>query len=154
MSKGVDFLDAIERAHQLSATEPASLFNALMPNKKSPEPGNPRGIPQEAIDWEYHCDVFLIHRPWHNCGRCQEDVQARKVELPDDGDITCPHTRRKNYLEVMQKILNEGWLQVKRDEQFLQNGSVQVIVGWLVAKPNKEKIKKVTEKSYVNTSED
>lgn len=153
MSKGADFLDAIESAQRLVASEPASLFQALAPQKKAPDTGR-EILSQEAIDWEYQCDVFLIHRPWHNCSRCTEDVQSSKVELPEDGDITCPHTRKKNYLQTMQKILNEGWLQVKRDEQFLQNGSVQVMVGWLIPKQNKEKAKKLAEKTFANTSED
>lgn len=151
MSKGTDFFDAIENAQRLVASEPASLFQALAPQKKAPEQNI---LSQEAIDWDYQCEIYLIHRPWHNCGRCTDDIQGNKVELPEDGDITCPHTRKKNYLQTMQKILNEGWLQVKRDEQFLQNGSVQVMVAWLVPKPNKEKAKKLAEKTFANTSED
>lgn len=157
MSKGVDFLDAIDKAQELLSTEPASLFAALTPPKKALLPPTKTGaLPesQESVDWDYQCDVFLIYRPWHNCPRCGEDIQARKVELPEDGDIVCPHTRRKAYLAVIQKILNEGWLQVKRDEQFLQSGSVQVMVGWLVPRQNKEKAKKLVANSYANTSEE
>lgn len=153
MSKGVDFFDAIERAQEMLSSEPASLFKSLTPAKKA-LPSQPTPESKELVDWEYHCDVFLIHRPWHNCPRCQEDIQSRKVELPEDDDISCPHTRKKAYLQTIQKILNDGWLQVKRDEQFLQSGSVQVMLGWLVAKPNKEKTKKAVDKTFANTSED
>lgn len=156
MSKPTDFMDAIAQSQQSTfGNEPASLFKSLSTTRKpAADSSNPYGVPYEQLDWDYNCDVYLIYRPWGSCGRCKDKLDNGTVELPDDGDISCPHTRRSEYLATMKKILNEGWLQVKREEQFLQSGSVQVMVGWLVPKINKEKAKRAIEKTLANTSED
>lgn len=45
-------------------------------------------------------EVFLVFRPWQTCRKCQENSE---MDL-DEGDAVCPHTRKKEYEELLNRM--------------------------------------------------
>lgn len=68
------------------------------------------GASRGAVVVKY--DVFSVFRPWQVCRRCQENFDPEKsvdpAALPDEGDIVCPHTRRAEYVALLNRCRTDN----------------------------------------------
>lgn len=84
-------------------------------------------------DVKVHYDVFSLFRPWQACRRCQENLDPdRSVDataLPDVGDLVCPHTRRAEYVKLvnairqgknLNRLSHETWTSQATGERFAE----------------------------------
>lgn len=160
---GPSFADAIEGTLP-SAQDLSSIYaqqtggGARPPGVRTvPEtdPANPYGLAFDFYAFDYHHDVFTIHRVWSQCRRCQDDfARTEPARRAEDEDPVCPHTRRRAYLAQMQKFLTEGHIRQSLREETLMDGSIQVSLAWLVPRVDKKRLDEAKKKSQVRTSED
>jgi len=61
--------------------------------------------------------VLVLWRPWENCPRCQLAMTEGRVEFPEDGDYTCPHTQEKEYKAIKDLCLR-GEAVLQKEEFF------------------------------------
>jgi hypothetical protein len=118
------------------------------------DPRNVYNVPYEMLDYTFQHEVYVIYRPWLSCQRCKDDLNKSKVRLAEDGDYTCPHTRKNEYLVQMQRFLTEGHTRVSQREETLMDGSIQVSISWLVPKVDEKKLAEAKKRSMSRTSED
>lgn len=98
---------------------------------------------------EYRYEVFTIHRPWEACPTCGRLYRSQKDEegnwcaperaLPEDSDVVCPHTRRKEYLAVMRSHHLQEIQVINRRIETLKNGVMNVLVEWVILPPSEKK---------------
>jgi len=94
--------------------------------------------PGQSQRFEYQYDCFVVHQPPWVCGKCREAAeQAHDQAKPGDvegdeapGQVSCPHTRRRAYVELMNKSLRREVTIASHKESQLQNGCIQVSVAW------------------------
>lgn len=161
-ANGPSFADAIESTlpdmGQLESAfaAPTSAARRVPGTRTVPasDPNNPYGVPYEMFDFRYNHDVYVIYRPWHTCRRCNDEMAKGAVTMPEDGDYTCPHTRRAAYLAQMQRFLSDGHLRLGQREETLMDGSIQVSVSWMVPQLDEKKLAEAKKKSQERTSED
>ena len=80
-------------------------------------------------------DTFIVFRPWQGCNRCQKLVNEGSLELPEDGDHVCPHTRHRDYLHLMNQLRNpgpHGPVKLSYDEFTNERGERYAAVAWEV----------------------
>lgn len=78
-------------------------------------------------------DTFIIFRPWQGCHRCKKAVEDGAVVLPDDSDLTCPHTRHREYVALMNRLRNadrQGPNRLGYDEFNNDRGERYAAVTW------------------------
>lgn len=101
------------------------------------DPRNPYVRPVQEMSFDLDHEVFLIYRPWEKCSRCIAALKNESLSLPPDGDHVCPHTRLKEYRQLL-KDRSSGVCQIfSTTETTLKDGSVQVSVG--IARPKTKK---------------
>lgn len=83
--------------------------------------------------------VFVIWRPWETCKRCIQELDDENLQLPSNGDYTCPHVNSVEYKDTIDRCLRgEGIISTK--EAFnLKNGTRCVHVEWMEADPERAK---------------
>ncbi len=120
------------------ANELNSMFTSSNQNgtktMKADDPANPYKIPYEVLEYTYHHEVFVIHKPWGKCNRCYKAIEEKEIEIPEEGDHVCPHTNMSRYLKQVQRFLDEGHIQRTSREETLVDGSIQVSISWLIPK--------------------
>lgn len=96
-----------------------------------------------AYDWYIQRKVFVIYRPWDNCGRCEEALARGTDVLPAEGDYECPHTQVKEYKTVLDDILAAKFVFGSEQEIPQKDGSIVISLRWY-EKKSKRKLPKVT----------
>lgn len=82
--------------------------------------------PNQAFNFDH--EVFVIWRPWESCKRCWYALDQKELTLPVDGDFVCPHTRIKEYKELLAKR-SQGLCEFPSYEATtLKNGVIQVSI--------------------------
>jgi len=118
--------EAVELPEFTGAFSPASPYRTV----KYEEPE--RGAKKNSDAPVFKHEVFIIHRPWEGCRRCQEAEESGNLAMaPDEADYVCRHTRRDAYLKACQKMVSQEWVRVSYQEETLKNGVIQVSVSWL-----------------------
>lgn len=81
----------------------------------------PRQSVPGKVSQDLHCisfsKVLVLWRPWENCPRCVAAIASHKVEIPDDGDYTCPHTQDSEYKRIKDMCLR-GDAVLQKEEFF------------------------------------
>lgn len=68
-------------------------------------PRNPLEKTTKKASGVVHYDVFSLFRPWQACRRCQEALTLGEVQPPPgEGDMECPHVRRKEFVLLCNRI--------------------------------------------------
>jgi hypothetical protein len=119
-------------------------------------PKNPYAVPYQAMDYTYHHEVFLIHKPWNQCNQCKDDLNSGILKLPETGTPKCPHTDKDAYIKQVNSFLSKGHIKQTLKEDLLIDGSVVVSLSWLVphVDPKKlEAMRKNAEDHGSNSSE-
>lgn len=83
-----------------------------------------------------HTRTFTLWRPFEGCKRCKNAIEKGYLILPEDeGDYTCKHVQRKEYEEIINKIMRGRG--IKQHEEFFMLGEgvrcVQIV--WLEPDP-------------------
>jgi len=98
------------------------------------------GIPGVvAYDYFIHRKGFVIYRPWDNCSRCTGALASGAVSLPDEGDISCPHTAISEYKRVVDEILSGKLIFGSEQELVQKDGSIVISLRWYEAKASAKK---------------
>jgi len=72
-------------------------------------PRNPLEKPAKKTPAKVCYDVFSLFRPWQACRRCQEALTLGEVQPPPEaGDLACPHVRRKEFVDLCNRIRAGG----------------------------------------------
>lgn len=118
--------EAVELPEFTGAFSPASSYRTV----KYEEPE--RGTKKTPDTPTFRHDVFVIHRPWEGCRRCQEAEKVGNLVMGDgETDYVCKHTRRDAYLKACQKMAAQEWTRVSYKEETLKSGVIQVSMSWL-----------------------
>ena len=94
--------------------------------------------------YEFKYDVFVVHRPPGACFECRlltEQVFNQRREAiaggidpktvePDFDFHLCPHNRRAEYVELMNRVARKEVVVGTHREETLQAGIVQVCMSW------------------------
>lgn len=116
----------------------------------------PRNQTTNPANLMYHHDTFVVFRPWESCHRCMDAVLGKRVqddedvegsneprrreppteELPAVGDRVCPHTRKHEYEQLVERIARTQMMATAPSENLLRNGTIIVSIGWW--EPKKE----------------
>lgn len=97
-----------------------------------------------AAAYEFHYDVFVVHRPPGACFECRvltEQVFNQRREAiaggidpntvaPGFDFHTCVHNRRAEYVALMNRVASKEVVVGSHREETLQAGIVQVCVSW------------------------
>lgn len=165
VSSGLDFISALNAASQAphQGGEGRDLPDGFpvpqMQGHRIIDSTKEEGIEGvSAYDYASHRRVFLIYRPWNACPRCSDDLATQKVSLPDDGDITCPHTSLREYKETKDRALAGQLIWGAEQETTQRDGTIVVSAVWYESKINhkrKRALEKQLERNVaVTTSED
>ena len=110
-------------------------WGATEPARRGPQAAS--GAPRVR---KWHRDVFVIYRPLHTCPFCSRKIHAERdtegnflgEAMPDPGDTEylCPHVRRTEYQQVLDKLAAESVFVGESTVTTLANGVVQVVVTW------------------------
>jgi len=73
---------------------------------RGPRPGFADPAENRKKKLKVQQDTFLIFRPWQGCQRCKKLVEDGEIVLPDESDITCRHTRHREYVTLLNKLRN------------------------------------------------
>lgn len=88
-------------------------------------------------------EYFTVYRPWEQCQRCKDDLAQQMVELPEEGDLTCPHTNKRS-LDAIYLKAAKGRALINHEEQIVQkDGTVVVSIVWGEMRDDVKKRKKV-----------
>jgi hypothetical protein len=87
-----------------------------------------------AYDFTCFRQVFLIYRPWDSCKRCAQDMGNNIVQLPAEGDYTCPHTDLVKYQGIVNKALAGEFLMGPENEVVQKDGSIVISMKWFEKK--------------------
>jgi hypothetical protein len=91
---------------------------------------------QKIVHYVYLCDVFVIFRPWETCPACLRKLRKKDdqgevyLDLPETGDIVCPHTRKAEYIALGARLAKGEGKVVGHRVEILSSGVVQVFVEW------------------------
>jgi len=77
--------------------------------------------------------VFTLWRPWETCRRCLAAIKSGELELPEDGDHTCPHVQAEAYKAVVDVCLKGDAVLTSKEMFNLPDGARCVHVEWLTA---------------------
>lgn len=104
----------------------------------------PLGVPG-ALAYDYHVErkVFVIFRPYWECGRCRDAMLNNEVAMPKEGDYECPHTHLKGYKEVVDRALAGQIIIGPENEQVLKDGTILVSVKWWESKINHKRLRQL-----------
>jgi len=146
---GLDFASILGQAAKPPSTEeggrdlPDGFPFMRAEHHKMVEEGE-EGIPGLlAYDYFIHRRGFVIYRPWDNCARCTSDLASGGTTLPDDGDLTCPHTSVLEYQKVVNACLAGKMIFGSEQEITLKDGSIVISLRWYERKlipPKKAKL--------------
>lgn len=104
-------------------------------------------------DFTAHYKGFLVYRHWSTCARCQQAVATGEVLLPaDEGDLECPHTQVKAYLEARQAVLDSKALCDPPQQVVLKDGSVVITFQWYTYQENHKKRRQMRKEARANGS--
>ena len=99
-----------------------------------------------------HTKVFTLWRPWEECRRCWKAVENGDVELPEEGDYSCPHVQAAEYKTVIDACLKGDSVLTTKEMFNLPNGSRCAHVEWLVAdQDSMRKLKRQMENKKQNS---
>jgi hypothetical protein len=104
---------------------------------------DPQKIPG-ATEFDYvpHFKGFIVYRPWMTCDRCRQAIAQGEVVLPeDDGDLECPHTQVKQFLEVRQQVLEGKAMCDPPQQVVLKDGTIVMAMHWYTFKPNHKRMR-------------
>lgn len=140
-----DFMDAISRSQNQDGA-----FVGPYVQKPKAGPRGPHEIQEkpkhQVFPFTHHLDVFVVFRPWEACKRCWkafEEGNEPEQEPNDSDDKVCPHTRRAQYLALMQRIMKDGYRCIGRKAETLKSGVIQVSVEWWVPDEKEPVVPKV-----------
>ncbi len=146
--------DFIEQLTANQNTDGAFVGPFTQSQKKGPKhPSELQEKPAHTVlPFTHHLDVFVVFRPWESCRRCkkvwEETGENPEGEEPDDSDdFSCPHTRRTQYLALMQKCMKDGFRCISRKAETLKSGVIQISVEWWVPDAKKLELVPVTPRS-------
>lgn len=99
----------------------------------------------EAIPGNVETDVtvkrgyFTTFRPWSDCQRCKSDLAAALIDLPEMGDLICPHTNLSSWEDIYKQAAKGRYKVISEQEIMQRDGSVVVSVAWFIYSKKKKK---------------
>lgn len=91
--------------------------------------------------------VFVLWRPWGSCVRCKlaltSDDPEERIDLPKNGDYTCPHTQENEYKAIKDMCLR-GEAVLQKEEFFnvrSDDSRCVHILWWKLDEVSMEKLK-------------
>lgn len=141
---GLDFAGVLKAAQKLPNEGPGKDLPDGFPFRTAPGHrvvnDQNAGIPG-VVEYDYfiHRKVFLIYRPWWQCARCMNAIDAGAIVLPETGDHECPHTNIGTYKEIVDKILSGQLLFGSEQEVTQKDGSIVISLRWYEPKKTPKK---------------
>jgi hypothetical protein len=127
----------------------AKSFTDIINDAQEPVYGDPFGtltpaknVSKTKVHYEFHCQVFTIHRPKGTCSDCrqkatnstapedEDDIEAEDTTLPG----VCTHHEREAYINQINTIHAKNFKLVTRNIDTLKSGAIQVHLEWLEPK--------------------
>lgn len=108
--------------------------------REEDDPANPYAQEIQAAKYDLDHDVYVIWRPYNTCFRCMSKLRAKppQLELPDDGDYVCPHTRRTAYRTILAERAAGVVRFTSYESTTLKDGTIQVSIGLARPKSKEE----------------
>lgn len=145
-----DFRSQVESAQKFE-------FTNIFGGNKGGNLVQPKTEPNQVADQlkvKYFSKVFVLWRPYEMCARCSNDINTGDVQIPPEGDYTCPHNDNVEYEKVVNLCLSgKGLLQKQEFFNRRENDARCVHIMWMIADPahvaELEKKQKEKEKDVV-----
>ena len=127
-----DFRSQVESAQKFE-------FTNVFGGNKGGNLVQPKTEPNQVADQIrviYFSKVFVLWRPYEMCSRCSNDINTGEVQIPIEGDYTCPHNDNPEYEKVVNLCLSgKGLLQKQEFFNRRENDARCVHIMWMIADP-------------------
>lgn len=138
-----DFVERLkkeDRAPALANPLTGARTGRAFSTREEDDPSNPYAQEIQVAKYNLDHEVYVIWRPYSACFRCMSKLRAKppQLELPDDGDYVCPHTRLAAYKNILSERATGVVRFTSYESTTLKDGTIQVSVGLARPKSKEE----------------